>query len=388
MQIELTDDKRKQFIHSFESWIEYLPDILDVYDIELTDQNLILLRDRLISVKEKFFSLEKNGTFLNPDWRYSTGNTNICVIAYERLLCNISEVSYSELSCKLLFTEDNKSVCKAAIVFGEDQKFDGLFYTRESGRYDGIYDGAFVWAPKTNRYDPATLKEMDRIVELVKLKRAIDPDKPVKVKKLKATSKQVEDKAENFDKQTEIEIQKEITEKENKMAATDTPKKTTPSTLSKVTDKVKAAKVIMAQDALEATKRLAVDEILTLTHEALANVLVAKLEGAERDSVKRSLMESMASPEGAAFMALMVGGAMTAASDMVPEEYSDIYDDIAREFRVNSQVRAGKMLLDLLRPLIGNLFTGATKSLANVVKAKEELIKVQPLPPAPTESKG
>ena len=97
---------------------------------------------------------------------------------------------------------------------------------------------------------------------------------------------------------------------------------------------------------------------------------------ADRDTTKGMILQSLASPQGAAFMALMVGGAMTAGSDLVPEEYLDIFNDIAQEFRVNAQVRAGRMLIDHLKPTIGSFVVNATSKLAGVAKAKEELAQL------------
>lgn len=203
--------------------------------------------------------------------------------------------------------------------------------------------------------------------------------------KIKQEVKQTEVKPVDFNKETELVIQNEITEKqekkekENKMAERVQNKemvKSTDNVVSKITRKASAARVLMAKDAVEAAKRLAVDEILTLSHDALANVLVSGMPETNRDSVKGMILQSLASPQGAAFMALMVGGAMTAGSDLVPEEYSDIYNDIAQEFRVNAQVRAGRMLIDHLKPTIGSFVENATSKLAGVAKAKEELAQL------------
>ena len=240
---------------------------------------------------------------------------------------------------------------------------------------------------------------MNNNVELISeiYSEQVTPKQKTKSKKL-AVKPEVETEVSpvEFNRETELAIQNEITEKqekkekEKKMAERVQNKevvKSTDNVVSKITRKASAARVLMAKDAVEAAKRLAVDEILTLSHDALANVLVSGMPLADRDTTKGMILQSLASPQGAAFMALMVGGAMTAGSDLVPEEYLDIFNDIAQEFRVNAQVRAGRMLIDHLKPTIGSFVVNATSKLAGVAKAKEELAQLTPntaSDPAPT----
>lgn len=264
---------------------------------------------------------------------------------------------------------------------------DGFGYAVKNGLYTEGEAYKYENDPKMLSYkiqDDFHFCMNNNNVELIReiYSEQVTPKQKTKSKKL-AVKPEVETEVETevspveFNRETELAIQNEITEKqekkekEKKMAERVQNKevvKSTDNVVSKITRKASAARVLMAKDA--------VDEILTLSHDALANVLVSGMPLADRDTTKGMILQSLASPQGAAFMALMVGGAMTAGSDLVPEEYLDIFNDIAQEFRVNAQVRAGRMLIDHLKPTIGSFVVNATSKLAGVAKAKEELAQL------------
>lgn len=194
----------------------------------------------------------------------------------------------------------------------------------------------------------------------------------------------------SFDPKTEQQIQKEITQnqikkEENNMATKEVSKKsdtsadcTADALAAKVMAKGAAARAMIAEDAYEATKRLAVDEVTSLAHGALADLFVAQVQDpAMRDTIREQIVRTFASPQGAALFALMIGAVMTNTEHLVPEQFADVYNDIAREFRVNAHQRAGKMILEVVKPMIGTALVGLKGSLESVSKARSAMVAAQ-----------